>query len=32
MRAPSWTIQSSVLVMGIGLGCIAILRLFRLFR
>lgn len=32
MRAPSWTMQAIILVMGVGLGLIALLRLARLLR
>ena len=32
MRMPSWTMQGIVLFMGIGLGIIALLRLFRILR
>lgn len=32
MRIPSWTMQGIVLFMGIGLGIIALLRLFRILR
>lgn len=32
MRIPSWTMQGVVIFMGFGLGCIALLRLFRIMR
>ncbi|WP_395541520.1 TRAP transporter small permease [Neotabrizicola sp. sgz301269] len=32
MRAPSWIMQATIPLMGVGLGLIALLRLFRLTR
>lgn len=32
MRIPSWTMQGIVIFMGIGLGAVALLRLFRIVR